>query len=91
MWNVVDKVVYAMAGLRTISGLIELTAAMLMLYAGTAAKALQINGALALVGPFILVAVTALGLAGLASELNWGRLIWILVGVGCILYGARAA
>ncbi|MCL6625734.1 YqhV family protein [Alicyclobacillus shizuokensis] len=90
MWHVVDRVVYAMAGLRVMSGLLELTAAILMLYAGTAAKALQINGALALVGPFILVSVTTLGVAGLAEHLAWGRVLWIVIGVACILYGARS-
>jgi hypothetical protein len=91
MWHVVDKVVYAMAGLRVVSGLVEVSAALLMLYAGTAAKALQINGGLALVGPFILVAVTALGIAGLAEDVHWTRIVWVVVGVACILYGARAA
>ncbi|MCL6445812.1 MAG: YqhV family protein [Alicyclobacillus sp.] len=90
MLHVVDKWVYGMAGLRLLSSLVEMSGAMLMLYYGTAAKALQVNAALAFVGPLVLVTVTLLGVAGIASnDMHWGRIACILFGVGCILFGAR--
>lgn len=89
MFSVVDKVVYGMAGLRFLSSLVELTGAVLMLYAGTAGRALQVNAALALFGPFVLVAVTALGIAGLSNGAHWTRVACVVIGVGFILYGSR--
>ncbi|MCL6637857.1 MAG: YqhV family protein [Alicyclobacillus sp.] len=88
MFAVVDKVVYAMAGLRMVSSLIELSAAMWMLHAGTAAGALQVNAVLALVGPTILVTVTLLGVAGM-GHVEWWRLLLIGTGVLFILKGVR--
>lgn len=90
MFQIEDKVVYAMAGVRFLSSLLECLGAVLMLYFGTAQKALQVNGGLALVGPFVLVSVTFLGVAGLAGEIPWWRIALIVIGVGSILLGARA-
>jgi len=89
VFQVVDKVVYGMAGVRIVSSLIELSGALLMLYLGTAAKALQVNGALALVGPFVLITVTMLGLTGMASDFHPWRIVFVVLGVGCILFGTR--
>lgn len=89
MQHVVDKVVYGMAGIRFISSLLELTGAFLMLRFGTADKALWVNGLLAMVGPVVLVSVTFLGIAGIADEIHWWRIGIIVLGVGCILFGAR--
>ncbi|GMA55865.1 hypothetical protein GCM10025858_03680 [Alicyclobacillus sacchari] len=60
-----------------------------MLWYGTVGRALQVNGLLALVGPFILVSVTALGLTGLAGEVRLWRVALVVVGVGLVLYGSR--
>ncbi len=90
MLNIQDKVVYGMAGIRVISSAIEFIGAMLMLYFGTADKALQVNAGLALVGPIVLLSVTFLGIVGIAGEgMAWQRIALILFGVGCILFGAR--
>ncbi|CAM3794953.1 YqhV family protein [Alicyclobacillus pomorum] len=89
MFHVTEKVVLGMAGIRVLSSFIEMTGAILMLYFGTAAKALQVNAALALVGPVVLVSVTFLGVLGVADEMSWGKIVWIVLGVGCILYGAK--
>ncbi|MDQ0188347.1 YqhV family protein [Alicyclobacillus cycloheptanicus] len=89
MFEIEDKVVYAMASLRFLSSCVECLGAVLMLYFGTAHKALQVNGALALVGPFVLVTVTFLGIAGMAGQVPWWKIGLIVVGVGCILTGAR--
>lgn len=60
-----------------------------MLYFGTTQKALQINGLLALVGPVVLVSVTAIGVTGMAGEVSLRKLAILILGVGCILYGSR--
>ncbi|MBX6352915.1 MAG: YqhV family protein [Thermoflavifilum sp.] len=88
MFHVADRIVYAMAGLRMMSSALELCGALLMLYFGTAERALQVNAMLAFVGPTVLVLVTALGVTALAGEVQWHRLLWIALGVCCILYGA---
>lgn len=90
MFHVLDKVVYAMASLRFLSGLVELTGGLLMLYFGSAARALQVNGVLALVGPFVLIAVTAFGVAGIAGEVSLRRIVMLVIGVAFILYAARS-
>ncbi|MFB5191135.1 YqhV family protein [Alicyclobacillus fastidiosus] len=90
MWQVVDKVVYGMASLRFISGMIELTGGLLMLYFGTAQRALQVNGLLALVGPVVLIGVTAFGVIGIADEVKIWRIVMLLIGVGCILFASRS-
>lgn len=89
MFSVTDKVVYAMSGLRMMSSILEMAGAILMLYFGTALRALQVNAALSFVGPLVLVTVTALGLYGLADDMQWWRVGVILLGVGCILIGAH--
>lgn len=82
-----DKFVVGMAGLRMLSGCIELTAAVLMLRFMQVEKALLINSGLALVGPVILLATTAIGLVGLADRLSFSKLLWILLGVSFIFFG----
>lgn len=82
-----DKFVLSMAGLRVLSGSIELIAAVLMLRFMQVEKALLINSGLALVGPMILLATTTIGLAGMADKLSFGKLLWILLGVSCIFFG----
>lgn len=82
-----DKFVVGMAGLRMLSGCIELTAAVLMLRFMQVEKALLINSGLALVGPMVLLATTAIGLVGLADRLSFSKLLWILLGVSFIFFG----
>jgi len=85
----VDKIVLGMAALRFMSATIEFSAAMLMLYFGRVETAFKINAGLVLVGPTIMVTVTALGLAGLAGKVAPVGLILILAGVGLIFLGLK--
>jgi predicted membrane-bound dolichyl-phosphate-mannose-protein mannosyltransferase len=89
VFAIVDKVVYGMAGIRMLSSLIEFSGALLMLYFGTAERAMQVNAGLAMVGPFVLVTCTMLGVIGMANDISWSRVVWIVIGVGCILFGVR--
>jgi len=83
----IDKVVYGMAGLRLLSGAIELTAALLMLKFGRVETAFKINALLALVGPMILLTVTGLGLAGLAGRISPMGMLLVISGVVLIFLG----
>lgn len=82
-----DKAAFGMAMLRILSGTIEVTAAIVMLRLNDVQKALVVNSMLALVGPFVLISTTAIGLIGLSDKLSPVKLIWILAGVGCLLIG----
>lgn len=82
-----NKIVMGMVALRIISGTIEIIAAMIMARLNQVDKALLVNAGLAVVGPLVLLATTALGLVGLADKLSWNKLAWILLGVSCIYIG----
>ncbi|MFX3622583.1 MAG: YqhV family protein [Ectobacillus sp.] len=83
--SVVEASVLAMAVLRLISGSIEVLAALVMLYYNDAKKALVINGLLAFVGPTILILTMSIGIMSVANEISSGKLLFLIVGVGCIL------
>ncbi|MDN5363497.1 MAG: hypothetical protein PWQ91_558 [Eubacteriales bacterium] len=87
MWLLQDKYVLGMSLLRFLSATIEFTAAVLMWKSASVEKAFKINAVLAAVGPFILTAVTAIGLAGLAGKVAPARLVLILAGVALIFAG----
>lgn len=89
MIGLLEKAVIGMASLRLLSGMIEVTAALFMLKYNQVEKALLINSMLALVGPFILITTTAIGLVGIADRMPISKIVWILAGVGCILIGLR--
>jgi len=76
-----------MAGLRLMSGTLELIAAVIMLRLNEPVKALAVNSMLALVGPMVLIATTTIGLIGIADKLTWGKFVWIGLGVTCLLVG----
>lgn len=84
-----ERIVLGMAAVRFLSAGIELTAAGLMLHFNRIETALQINAGLALVGPTVLVTVTALGLVGLAGRISWTGLLTVALGVALIFLGLR--
>ncbi|MGG3017644.1 YqhV family protein [Geobacillus stearothermophilus] len=83
----IDSSILAMAGMRMLSALIELSAALLMLVFNDVRKALAINAVLAAVGPTVLIVTMAIGLLSLADELSFSRLAFIALGVALILFG----
>ncbi|MGY3714204.1 YqhV family protein [Sutcliffiella cohnii] len=83
----VDQVVLSMAGLRLFSGLIEITAAIVIFMLNDVKKAIIVNSMLAVVGPVIFISTMMIGLISLADEISFSKLIFILIGVGFILYG----
>jgi putative exporter of polyketide antibiotics len=82
-----NKIVLSMASLRMMSGSLEIIAALIMLRLNQIDKALMVNSGLALVGPFVLLATTTIGLVGLADKLSMGKMLWVLAGVSCIFIG----
>lgn len=89
MFLLSDKIVVGMALLRMFSGIIELTAALLMLKFGRVEIAFKINAVLALIGPTVLVLVTSLGLVGLSGKISYYRMAIIVFGVILIFSGTR--
>lgn len=84
-----DKFVFGMAAMRMISGLIEFSAALLMLKFNRVEAAMKINALLAFVGPIILLTVTTIGLAGLAGRVEPSKMVIIGMGVILIFIGVN--
>ncbi|WEK55591.1 MAG: YqhV family protein [Candidatus Cohnella colombiensis] len=82
-----DKAAFSMALIRILSGCLEVTAAIIMIKLNDVQKALVVNSMLAMMGPFILISTTTIGLVQLSDKLSPIRLIWILAGVCCLLIG----
>ncbi|MCM3765519.1 YqhV family protein [Neobacillus niacini] len=90
MFIFIEKVVLGMALLRILSGSIEIFAAFLMLKFNSVEKALIVNSSLALVGPIILILTTTIGVLGLVGgNISVVKILWIFLGVSCILIGVR--
>lgn len=83
----INKIVLSMASLRLMSGSLEIMAALLMLRLNQVDKALLVNSSLAIVGPFVLLTTTTIGLVGLAEKLSFAKMLWIAIGVACIFVG----
>ncbi|WP_232696083.1 YqhV family protein [Brevibacillus daliensis] len=86
MW---EKAIIGMASLRLLSGSLEIIVALLILKANQVEKALIYNSSLALVGPMVLMATTTIGLIGLSDKLSVSKIVWIFIGVTCILIGVK--
>lgn len=89
MFTLFEKVILAMAGLRIFSGLIEVTAGLLILKFNDVEKALMVNAALVIIGPIIFITSMSLGIIHLADKLSYSKLVFIGLGVGFILLGLR--
>ncbi|MTI79775.1 MAG: DUF2619 domain-containing protein [Firmicutes bacterium] len=89
MFHVFDKIVFSMAAMRFLSSFIEFSAAMLMLKYNRVDTAFKINAVLALIGPTVLIIVTALGLVGLAGKVPLSKMVYIGLGVSLIFYGVN--
>ncbi len=76
--------------LRALSGLIELSAALLMVYFNDVATSLKINALLAIIGPSIMILVTTLGLIGISNQVSPWKMLTILLGVILIFYGLNS-
>lgn len=83
--------VAGMALVRLLSAALEFSAAMLMVFRfRTPAQALRLNAVLGLVGPFVFLTVSCLGLTGLARQLPATRMLLTAAGVALIILGTRS-
>jgi hypothetical protein len=85
--SMLNKFVLGMALIRVLSGSLEIMAGLIMLKFNQVDKALVINSMLAVLGPLVLIVTTSIGLFGITSSISFNRLIWIMMGVGLILFG----
>ena len=81
----IQNIIMAMVFMRILSGLIELSAALLMHYFNDIRVAIRINAILGLVGPIVLIIVTFLGLIEIREQINYTNLLLIFIGVCLIL------
>lgn len=82
-----ENPVALMSYLRLIGAGVEIVAAVLMVKMNTVEAALRINAILGLLGPVVLIAVSALGLWGLVGRVSWIKLIMTLCGAILIIAG----
>ncbi|MDN9009975.1 YqhV family protein [Brevibacillus laterosporus] len=87
MW---EKAIIGMASLRLLSGSLEIIVALLILKVNQVEKALIYNSGLALVGPIILLTTTTIGMVGISDKLSLTKILWIFIGVTCILIGVKS-
>ncbi|MCM3568034.1 YqhV family protein [Neobacillus mesonae] len=90
MFIFVEIAVLGMALLKVLSGSIEILAAILMIKFNSVEKALMVNSSLALVGPVILILTTTIGVLGMVGNISIGKILWIFLGVSCILIGVKS-
>lgn len=90
MFPFLEKAIIGMAMLRLFSGSLEIFVALMFIKYNDIEKALVLNSSLALVGPLILILTTTIGLFGIAEKVSFIKLLWILGGVGCIIYGVKS-
>lgn len=90
MFHMFEKAILGMALLRMISGTLEILVAFIILKLNNVEKALVVNSSLALIGPLVLITTTSIGLIGMADKISFTKMIWVFIGIFCILYGVRS-
>lgn len=82
--------VHNMALIRVISGLLEIVVAVIFLKLGKVESALRMNSFLGLIGPFVFIAVSALGVVAIAVKLSWLKVLIICLGIILVLVGTKS-
>ena len=85
-----SKILSGMAILRIISGLLEISTALLILRLQKVETALQLNAVLGLVGPVIFLLVSTLGLVAVAVKISPVKVCLIVLGVLFTLLGTKS-
>ncbi|AEB24677.1 MULTISPECIES: YqhV family protein [Bacillus] len=89
LFGSINSTVLTMAGLRVLSSLIELSAAIIMIITNDIRKAVVVNSILAIVGPLIFIITMTIGIYQIAGQLSYAKLILIFAGVVLILAGVH--
>ena len=84
-----DTKVTVMAITRLIYGLISLSGGLLIFYFKDLQHAMKINAFMGSLGPFVFLGVSLIGIAGLATQLDFRKLITLIIGVTLIMLGTR--
>lgn len=84
-----ERVVNSMAGLRIVSGLIEIVAAIIIIRFGRVETALRINAFLGLIGPIVFIVVSALGIVAVAVRIVPFKILLLAVGFLMVLWGTK--
>ncbi|KMK76985.1 YqhV family protein [Alkalihalobacillus pseudalcaliphilus] len=85
----IELALIVMVMLRIFSGLIEISAAMLMLKLNSIEKAIGVNAALAIIGPTVFLTSILVGLVGMSDKLSLSKFLFIGAGVILIFIGIR--
>ncbi len=83
------KIISSMSILRILSGLLEITTAILIIKFQKVETALQLNALLGLVGPIIFLFVSTLGLVAVAVKISPFKIVFIVLGVIFTLLGTK--
>ncbi|MTI94820.1 MAG: DUF2619 domain-containing protein [Firmicutes bacterium] len=78
-----------MAAIRMLYGVVSLSGGLLMLYYKDLQSAVKINGIIGSVGPFVFLFVSAIGVAGLAGQIDLRKLGLLLMGITLIMLATR--
>ena len=84
------KVLTQIAMVRAFSGILEISAALVILRLRGIEAALRINALLGLIGPLVFLAVSALGIMALAVKVSLFKIILLVAGACFILWGTRS-
>lgn len=82
-----DIKVTVMAITRLIYGLVSLSGGLLIFYFKDLQHAMKINAFMGSLGPFVFLAVSLIGIAGLATQIDIKKLIILIIGVAMIMLG----
>ena len=78
-----------MAAVRVISGIMEISAALIILRLGKVESALRINAFLGLIGTLVYVIVGVLGIFAIAVKLSPLKVIVLTLGILLVLAGTK--
>lgn len=82
-----DIKVTVMAITRLIYGLVSLSGGLLIFYFKDLQHAMKINAFMGSLGPFVFLAVSLIGITGLATQIDIKKLIILIIGVAMIMLG----
>lgn len=89
MFVVIEKIIIVLAGLRFVSGFIEIMSGLLILKMNNVEKAMMVNAFLAVVGPLVFMTSMTLGIIHIADKMSYSKLVLIGIGIGLIILGLR--
>lgn len=84
-----DRLVWGIRLMRGLSATVEVMAALVLLRMTDIRTMIRLNSVLGLVGPFIFIAVSALGIAASLGRIQPGRLALVVLGVVLVVLGTR--